>query len=133
MVHDVAPYLVRPAYDIEEYIKRMNHTELPKMLSKEFWAGQRSRQEFLLKEGDLWPTAKVVENAGEVLKIVKMSARLMLDAVERQTELSERQRGIIKSLTDGMLADAYREMVKRFKNKQEVVHVDAAGDDDEAL
>lgn len=132
LVHEVAPYLVKPVLDIEDYIKRMNHTELPKMLSKEFWAGQRSRQEYLLKEGDLWPTAKVIENVGELLKVIKLSARLMIDAVERQTELTDRQRNIIKSLTDGMLQDMHRSMSEVFAEK-EVEDGDATSDDEQAL
>ena len=32
-VDEVAPHLVKPIYDIETYIKRMHHNELPKTLS----------------------------------------------------------------------------------------------------
>lgn len=116
-IDTVAPYLVKPIFEIEAYIKKMNHTELPKMITKEFWAGQRSRQEYELKAGDLWPTAKVVENVGEVLKIFKMSARLFVDAVDRQSELSEKQRKIIRNLTDGMLMECHQTVVDRFKKE----------------
>lgn len=113
-VDEVAPYLVRPIFDIETYVKRMNHADLPKMLTKEFWAGQRSKQEYLLKAGDLWPTSEVVKNVGELLKLIKMSVQLMSDAVERQVELSDRQRAIIKSLTDGMLSDLRQSVIEHF-------------------
>ena len=117
-VHEVAPYLVKPIYDIEEYIKRMNHADLPKHLTKEFWAGLRSKQEYELKAGDLWPTAKVVQEVGDLLKLVKMSVLLMGDTVERSTELTERQRNIIKSLTDGMLKELHRTVLERFTHKE---------------
>lgn len=127
-IDEVAPYLVRPQYDIEEYIKKMNHTELPKMLTKEFWAGQRSRQEYMLKDGDLWPTAKVVENVGELMKLMKMSVRLFSDGVERQSELTEKQRAIIRGLSDGLLTELHRTVTQKFKSKPEQ---ESAGDDDD--
>lgn len=116
-VHEVAPYLVKPAYDIETYIKKMHHNDLPKMLTKEFWAGQRSRQEFEQREGNLWPTGRVVEVIGGLLKLVKMSTRLMSDSVDRQAELTTRQRQIVKSLGDGMLEELYRSVLEAFKKE----------------
>lgn len=136
-VDEVAPYLVRPMYDIETYIKRMNHNELPKLLTKEFWAGQRSKQEYLLKEGDLWPTAKVIEEVGELFKLIKMQMRLASDAVERQTELTPRQRNIIKALLDGTLRDLHTAVTEKFKAKPETASSRPSNpqtvDDDETL
>jgi hypothetical protein len=113
-VHEVAPFLVKPAYDIETYIKRMHHNDLPKHLTKEFWAGLRSRQEYEQKEGNLWLTTRVVEVIGGLMKMVKMSVRLMADSVDRQAELSDRQRFLVKSLGDGMLEELYRTVTEEF-------------------
>lgn len=113
-VHEVAPYLVKPAYEIEEYIKRMHHNDLPKHLTKEFWAGLRSRQEYEQREGNLWPTTRVVEVIGGFMKMVKMSVRLMADSVDRQAELTDRQRHLVKSLGDGMLEELYRAVKEEF-------------------
>lgn len=135
MVHEVAPYLVKPMYDIETYIKRMHHNELPKLLTKEFWAGQRSKQEYLLREGDLWPTAKVIQEVGELFKLIKMQARLAIDAVERQTELTPRQRAIVKGLMDGLLRDLHLVVSEKFADKPEAPAAPAVstGQDDETL
>lgn len=139
-VHEVAPYLVRPAYDIEEYLKRMHHNDLPKHLTKEFWAGLRSRQEYEQKEGNLWPTSRVVEVMGGVMKLIKMSARLMSDQVDRQAELSDRQRAIVRSQCDGMLEEAYRTILEAFSTaptnmdvieQSEAMVAEVQGDDDE--
>jgi hypothetical protein len=113
-VHEVAPYLVKPIFDIEAYVKRMNHADLPKMLTKEFWAGQRSKQEYLLKAGDLWPTAEVIKSVGELMKLMKMSVQLMSDGVERQVELSDRQRALIKGMCDGLLSDLRHAVIENF-------------------
>lgn len=116
-INDVAPYLVKPLYDVEAYIKRMSHTDLPKHLTKEFWAGLKSKQDYELKAGDLWPTAKVVQEVGDLMKLVKMSVLLMSDTVERSTELSEKQRNILKSLTDGMLQELHRAVMEKFSHE----------------
>jgi hypothetical protein len=116
-IHEVAPYVVAPKFDVEQYIKRMNHTELPKMLTKEFWAGQRSRQEYLIKNGDLWPTERVIEEVGELFKLIKTQIRLTVDTIERQSELTLKQRGIIKSLLDGTLRDLHQTIVDKFKTR----------------
>lgn len=120
-IFDAAPYLCKPAYDVETTIKKMDYKDLPKALAKEFWAGQRSKQDYEERAGLLWRTEKVVEEVGEVFKLVKMSTLLMNDAVERQSELSERQREIIKQLSHGMLDD----LMKRINEKFRVPEVDA--------
>lgn len=112
---ELLPWVVKPHYNIEDYIKQMHHNELPKLLTKEFWAGQRAKQDYLEKAGNLWKTEQVVEAIGEIYKLVKMSTLLTTDAVERQVELSEAQRGIIKSIMDGMLTDLYLSIQEKFK------------------
>lgn len=118
-VAEIAPYLVKPVVDVETYIRKMHHSELPKMLTKEYWAGQREKQNVLERSGHLWSTEKIVEKVGELLKIVKMSTLLMLDAVERQSELSPRQRDIIKNLARGLLTDIQQRIQADFKNPEE--------------
>jgi Protein of unknown function (DUF1441) len=129
-MYNVAPYLVKPEGDFETYIKNANHTDLPKALTKEFWAGQRMKQDYLLKAGDLWPTQKVVEKVGELMKLVAMSTRLFKDAVDRNTELTDRQKSVIQSLSDGMLADLHKKVAENF-SKPEGVDVELSVDDDD--
>lgn len=129
-IHEIAPYLVKPVFDVETYIKQMNHNDLPKHLTKEFWAGLRSKQDYEERAGHLWRTEKVVEKVGELMKLVKMSTLLMNDAVERQTELSDRQRAIIKELSHGMLADLMNRINEHFQEPSEDVQLPQAIDDE---
>ena len=130
-ISEAAPHLVRPIYDIEAYIKRMNHADLPKHLTKEFWAGLKSKQDYELRAGDLWPTAKVVESVGELFKLVRMSALLTTDTLERQAELTDAQRQIVKNLMDSMLNDLHRAVQEKF---QDVEHgTNEQHDDEETL
>ena len=135
LLHEVVPYLWKPStQQVEEAIRRMNHQDLPKTLTKEYWAGLRSKQEYELRRGDLWPTGKIVEKVGDVYKMVKMSALLMTDAVERQTELTDRQRNIIRQLTRAMLEDLAKNIKQNFKVPEpEFVPSMEDEDDDEEL
>lgn len=114
-----APYLVRPMYDIETYIKKMNHADLPNELKKEFWNALKARQDYELRAGHLWPTAKVIEHASELLKLVKMSAQLATDNLERNTELTERQRDGINEILRSMLEDLQSKIAENFKEPEE--------------
>lgn len=112
---DIAGHLVKPHFDIEEYIRRMEHHELPQKLTKEFWAGQRIKQQVEEEAGNLWSTEKVIQEVGELYKIFKMSTLLINDAVERNTDLSDRQRQVIQSLTAGMLIECQQLIKEHFK------------------
>lgn len=113
-VHEVAPYLVKPLYDVETYLRRMNFKDLPKELSKEFWNGQRAKQEFDLRAGNLWPTEKVVEAFGEAVKTLRMSLLLVPDTLSRQAGLSESQRNVVQASIDSTLNDLARLLEERF-------------------
>lgn len=132
-IHVAAPYLVKPIYDIEAYIKRMNHNELPKHLTKEFWAGLRSKQEYQRLEGELWPTERVIAAVGGFMKLIKMSVRLMGDQVNRQSELSDRQRLIIRQQGDGLLEALHSAVIEQFSEKPtnpEVIEMATAAADE---
>lgn len=113
-VKDAAPLLVPPAYDIDEFIRRMTVSDLPMQLRKEYWAGMRSRQIFEKEAGDLWPSGQVIEMLNELFKTMKMSLLLTRDTIERETELSDRQRDIVRRIVDGCLRDLNADVVKTF-------------------
>lgn len=113
-IKDVAPYLVKPPYDIDEFIQRMSIADLPTILRKEYWAGMRSRQLFEKEAAELWPTADVVDMVTTLFKTVRMSMLLTREAVERETELTPRQREIITRIIDNTLEETYAKTVKKF-------------------
>lgn len=139
-IRDIYWRMWRPTEEqVDTAMHRLNHADLPKALTKEYWAGLRSRQEYELKAGNLWPTVTVIQEVGELLKLVRMSALLMVDTVSRQTELSDRQRAIIKESTDGMLGELHAAVLKKFKapfkpepvvNEPEFHATDEENDDD---
>lgn len=114
-IHTAAPYLMKPAYDIENYIKKMSHNELPPMLTKEFWAAKVSRQNFELRAGQLWRTSEVIEKVGEIFKLVSMTAKLAADNIERNTVLTDQQRKAVNQILQQMCVDLQTRITRDFK------------------
>lgn len=115
-IKEVAARLVKPGYSVEQYIRRMHPNELPVGLMKEFWAGQGSRQSYEIKNGDLWPTAQVVEALAEAFKDARMTILLFPETVEREVGVTDAQRQIIRRLSDGLIDDLRESLVKKFEN-----------------
>lgn len=117
-IKEVAPYLVSPPYDLDEFIQRMNIADLPPILRKEYWAGLRSRQLYEKEAAELWPTTDVVDMVSELFKTLRMALLLARENVERETELSDRQRAIITSIIDNALEDAHAKIVSHFSKTE---------------
>ena len=116
-IKDVAPFLVPPSPDeVANAIKRMSPRDLPAALTKEYWLAQQARANFEEDQGDLWRTSDVMQVFGEVFKVSRMSLLLMRDQVERQTELTEKQRTIIIGLIDGVLGTMRKSLIEKFEN-----------------
>lgn len=109
---------------IEAAMRRMNHADLPKMLTKEYWNGLRAKQQFELLEGDLWPTDRVISEVGEMVKILKMELDLLTDGIERNTEMTDRQREVAAALIDGAKTNMMKRLRERFEKKPKVQRED---------
>lgn len=118
-VKDVAEKLIDPPEGDVERILRMHPNSLPKMLSKEFWAGQRSRLDVLERQNDLWSTSAVVELASYIFKTTRMSLILISDALERETGLSHEQRAVVDRMVATCLNDLREKLVDGFENGRE--------------
>lgn len=84
--------------DLVSRVLSMHHTDLPKMLAKEYWYGQNQRLNYLERIGDLFDTSAVVELASDAFKTIRLSLMLVSDAVEREAGLTLAQREIIDRL-----------------------------------
>lgn len=115
-IKEAASRLVEPGYSIERYILEMNHTDLPPLLSKEFWNSQRARLAFEEANGDLWRTPDVVRIVAELLTTYRFVAQTLPDTLEREAGLSREQKAVVRRVVDGALADARDKVVARFKD-----------------
>lgn len=115
-IQEAAQRLVKPGYEVEEYLRRMHPSDMPPLLGKEFWNGQRARQAFEENEGDLWRTAEMVAVFAEAAQTMRTSMLLFRDALERDDTLTEEQSAKLQELIDGAIGDMMEALVERFSN-----------------
>lgn len=113
-VREVAPWVLPPKMDIEEYIKNMHPNDLPKMLTKEYWAGLTSRQAYLRREGELWSTDEIQSAFAEIVQILIMNSRVIEDEVDRKAELTLRQRALVKESIDQLIDSCRDKLMSHF-------------------
>lgn len=115
-IDEAAQRLVKPGYEIETYLKRMHQSDLPPLLGKDFWNGQRARQAYEENEGDLWRTAEMVAVFAEAAQTMRTSMLLFRDALEREESLTEEQSTVVQGLIDGAINDMQEALVERFSS-----------------
>lgn len=113
-IEEAAERLVKPGYSIEGYIRKMHHTDLPALVSKEFWNGLRARQTYEKESGDLWPTSEVMAVFAATFAEVRMALMLLPDEMARETTLTSRQGDILKRGTDATIVNIQKSLVDRF-------------------
>jgi hypothetical protein len=116
VIADAAQRLVKPGYEVEQYLRRMHPSDMPPLMGKEFWNGQRARQAFEENEGDLWRTNEMVVVFAEACQTMRTSMLLFRDALEREESLSDEQTAALSGLIDGAIKDMQEALVERFAN-----------------
>lgn len=113
-IYDLADAASRLATPNEEmllkFLRRMPANKLPTHLQKEFWDALRSRQLYEENAKDLWRTETVMNFIIDVLRTIRQSLNVVEDAVDRETELTTKQRGIIQGLIDDLLEDVSKKL-----------------------
>lgn len=113
-IREAAAYLVKPGYEIEEFIRQMSPQEMPPLLLKEFWNGQTARLTYETKLGNLWPTEAVVDYIGELMNSMRMSILLLVDDVNREEELTDGQRAALQRITDNAITTMKNNIAEKF-------------------
>ena len=113
-IREAASFLVTPGYEIEDYIRQMSPQELPPLLSKEFWNGQKARLEFEIKQGQHWPTGQIIEYIGELQNTIRMTLLLLQDDVNREESLTDGQRKAIQRITDAAIVTMKKNVAEKF-------------------
>lgn len=116
-VAEVAPYLQKPAWSEEQWTRILTKYHLPNQLTKDFWNGKRAKQLYMMAAGELWHTDDVIDALSEVLKTVSMSLKLIADNVDREVNLTQRQREIINGLADDTLLSAREALIEQFSKR----------------
>lgn len=118
-IGEAASRIITPGYEIEDFIRQMSPQELPVLLQKEFWNGQRARLEYERQMGNLWPTEDVKDLCGELLTPVRMTILLLNDDVAREVGVTDAQRDVIRRVTDAAIETLQKSIVEAFKSHED--------------
>lgn len=102
-----APYLVKPAIDLQEYLRTMKVSELPINLQEAYWSAMQKRQAWEEKAGHLWKTESVLEVLGDVFQTIKFTMQLWPDNIERHLGLPPEVRTMLTGMIDEMQKELY--------------------------
>lgn len=123
-IAEAASRLVKPGYEIEQFIKQMSPQELPPLLSKEFWNGQKARLAFEKEQGNVWETGDIVAFAGVLQQEIRQSLILATDDVDREESFTDGQRKVFRRIMD----EAIVKMREKVKEAFEEFHANRTDD-----
>lgn len=103
--------LVEPKVDIASWVKTLRPADLPPYLQEAFWAAQVKRQLWETNAKDLWKTDDVLEVFGETFKTIKHTIQLWVEDLDRDTELTGKQREVLVRYTDALQASIYSSLL----------------------
>lgn len=115
-IREAAGRLVEPGYEIEEFIRQMSPQEMPPLLQKEFWNGQRARTAYEKEIGNLWPTADVVALFAVLEQGIRQTMLLLTDDIEREEGLTTGQRKVFRRITDQAITLFKEKLTEAFKD-----------------
>jgi hypothetical protein len=102
---------------VEQMLRRAKPGDLPPKLTREYWNAEAARLRVEEARSDLWRTQQVVDTVTEAFVSVRMQILLFGDLVARETELTDRQRAIIKQLSFELLEEIRIRLRDNFSGK----------------
>ena len=104
-IYDVAvaaEYLVKPRFNVEEYMRTMKIEELPTRLQEGFWAAALKRQKWEENAGRLWRTEQVVALYSETFLMITNTMRMWVDDLDAVTLVTPEQRKALEDAVTGL-------------------------------
>lgn len=114
-IREAAGRLVKPGFEIEEFIRQMSPQELNPLLLKEFWNGQRARLTYEREMGNLWPTEDVVALFAVLENGIRQTMLLLTDDIDREEGLTDGQRKVFRRITDAAITLFKEKLTEAFK------------------
>lgn len=105
-------YLVKPRFDIHEYMKNMNPQDLPPMLRKEYWDAELKKAKWQREAGELWHTSDVLDVLAEAFKRIKTATQMWADDVEREAGLTREQYQALIRRVDVLREDLHKALIQ---------------------
>lgn len=124
-----APYLVKPIFDVNKYLRGMKPSELPPQLTKEYWDAALKRQTWEERAGELWRTSAVMEVFSDTFLTMKSTMQLWTEDLERITGLSDEQRAELVKMIDSLQDEIHRKLVnmqgrRRTPSQRDEIEID---------
>jgi hypothetical protein len=117
-VHTVAHKLVEVDEDqVMERLLELKPKDMPPQLTRAYWSAKRMQQEYELRDGILWETVVVQQKVTQMFLLIRQHIRMVVDMIERRTELTELQRTILTNSMDGLLKDLQISILETFSSK----------------
>ena len=110
-------YLIKPKFDVADYMKTMNIAELPPMLRKEYWEAENKKLTYQERAGELWRTSDVLAVFAEAFKLIKTTTQVWADDVERDAGLKAEQYKALIGRVDALREDLYRTLCEMPKDR----------------
>jgi hypothetical protein len=118
-VHRVMQYLVEPDEEkIMQKVMKLTPNKMPPRMTSAYWSAKRAQQEYELRDGQLWETVVVQQKITQLFMLIRQHIRMLVDVVERRTELTGVQREIISNSMDGLLKDLQLSITENFSHKE---------------
>ena len=90
---------------IDTYMRRVNHSRLPAMVSKHYWEGKRTRDRYLEMVDELWFTDDVLRVASDSFQALRMSLMLLPDMLRDSSKLDDEQFRTVQRMIDNTIEE----------------------------
>jgi hypothetical protein len=97
---DIEPHM------IDVYMRSVNHSRLPPVVSKHYWEGKRVRERYRTEANELWHTEDLVRVAGTTYQSLRMTLMLLPDSLRDETDLTDKQFRVVQRVVDDALEEA---------------------------
>lgn len=120
MLYDLpvaASFLIKPQFDVEDYLKTMKVEEMPTKLQEGYWAAALKRQKWEENAKHLWRTDEVAKRFSETFLMIANALRVWVDDLESVQEVTPAQRKFF----DGVVAQLQESIAKKVSEMPKVV------------
>lgn len=118
--HDVLPYLIKPKWTAEQFVRSLNKADLPPEINKAFWDSQRSRVKYKLESQEAWETEDVLRVFGSVFMTIKEVLTASIEEMRIKAKLSDEQSKLFEQTIDE-LRDELRAKLVEMPTKEATV------------
>lgn len=111
---EAAARLVPPVITMEvidNYMRHVNHSHLPAIVSKHYWDGKRARDRYLETVNELWFTDDIVRVVSEAFQTLRTQLILLPDLLRSDGRLTDEQFRVVQRTVDDSVEELSARLV----------------------